>query len=175
MVRAHECPDCERRFSGAICPSCGWTPPRAKPVELPTCAWETDGKRCVLLATVWLGLHAHRDAHGDLTRPGHCGWHALCRDSPARADDFDEFERWQFQLLEHGYCNQFTHHRASYVWEALRGHWQPDAERERVKPCGAATCCVHDLNPAHGKPAPPAQAKNFIRALTAKLVAQVRV
>ena len=142
--------------------------------ELPTCAWETEGKRCLMLATVWIGLHPHRDAQGETTRPGYCSWHAMCLDAPALADDFDEFERWQLALTSEGYCTEFLHHRANYVWATLRGQWRADAERVRAQPCGSARCWVLELRePTAGRRVPPAQARVAIRAILAQLVARV--
>lgn len=141
--------------------------------ELPTCAWETAGKRCLMLATVWIGLRQHRDSQGQPNRPGYCSWHAMALDSPALADDFDEFERWQQSLLDADYCTEFLHHRASYVWATLRGHWRADAERVRVQPCASARCWVRDLDPvAPGRRVSPAEAKAAIRKIIAMLVAK---
>ena len=144
--------------------------------ELPTCAWETDGQRCLLLATVWVGLQQHRDAHGEPNRPGYCSWHAMALDSPGLADDFDEFDRWTQALLAEGYCTEFLHHPASYVWAATRGHWRADAERLTARPCASARCWVRELSePArHGRVA-PAEAKARIRQIIAILVAKVTV
>lgn len=144
--------------------------------ELPTCAWETEGKRCLMLATVWIGLQQHRDAHGEPMRPGYCSWHVMCLDSPALAEDFDEFERWQVSLLGEGYCTEFLHHRATYVWATTRGQWRADAERERVQPCASARCWVRELSePKAGRRTSPAEAKAAIRKILAVLVAKVTV
>ena len=144
--------------------------------ELPGCAWETEGKRCLFLATVYLGLTQHRDAQGEATRPGYCSWHAMALDSPALAEDFDEFERWQLALLGEGYCTEFVHHRASYVWATLRGQWRADAERVPAQPCSSARCWVRDLHePTTGKRVGPSEAKARIKAIVAALVAKVTV
>lgn len=144
--------------------------------ELPTCAWETEGKRCLLLATVYVGLTQHRDAQGELMRPGYCSWHAMCLDSPALADDFDEFERWQCALLDEGYCTEFLHHRAAYVWATLRGQWRADAERAQAQACASARCWVRALSePTTGRRVPAAEAKAAIRRIIAALVAKVTV
>jgi len=144
--------------------------------ELPTCAWETEGKRCLLLATVWIGLSAHRDAQSELTRPGYCSWHAMCLDSPALADDFDEFEQWTVALLAEGYCTEFLHHRASYVWGAVRGQWRADAERIPAQPCASARCWVRELSePTTGRRVSPPEAKAAIKRIIAALVRKVTV
>lgn len=144
--------------------------------ELPACAWETDGKRCLMLATVWIGLHPHRDAHGETTRPGYCSWHAMALDAPALAEDFDEFERWQLALTDEGYCTDFLHHRASYVWATLRGQWRADAERARAHPCGSPRCWVLAFTePAAGRRVSIAEAKAAIRRIIAVLVAKATV
>jgi hypothetical protein len=144
--------------------------------ELPTCAWETAGKRCLMLATVWIGLQQHRDSQGEPNRPGYCSWHAMGLDSPGLADDFDEFERWQMALIGEGYCTEFLHHRASYVWATLRGEWRPDAERVKAQPCSSPRCWVRSFTePEPGRRVSPVEAKAAIRRILATLVAKVTV
>lgn len=171
------------RAKATRCPKCGadrlFEPGAKDPAkhELPTCAWETEDRRCLFLATVWIGLSHHRDAHGEITRPGYCSWHAMALDTPNMADDFDEFERWQLALLTEGYCTEFLHHRTSYLWATLHGQWRADAEREPAHPCASAGCWVRELtepSPRHGR-VPPAQAKAHIRGILATLVRKVTV
>lgn len=169
-AKAPRCRECGGTPASAITPGAGDSAKR----ELPTCAWETDGQRCLMLATVWIGLQQHRDAHGDTMRPGYCSWHVMCLDSPALAEDFDEFERWQQGLLAEGYCTEFLHHRATYVWATVRGQWRSDAERVRVQPCASARCWVRELNEAPpGRRVTPREAKAAIRGILEALVRKV--
>lgn len=36
-----ECPDCNRFFTGQLCPICGWHAPAAQPAPAPTPHWRT--------------------------------------------------------------------------------------------------------------------------------------
>lgn len=125
-------------------------PPSAPTKAWEPCAWKTHGQPCQLIATIWKEPTGNYEFNqfGQVTkvlRPGYCGWHFECLSSPRLADDFEEFERMQTVWLKRPYCNQFVHHPAAYVWEALRGRERPMHERLTVTPCNAADCWVPDV------------------------------
>jgi hypothetical protein len=106
------------------------------------CAWRTRDTGCRMLAVWWEQPFGNRDDRGRPVKDGWCEWHAFCRVTPRYADDFDEFERWQLRKIDAQYCDQFTHHPASYLWPALRGLNRPMSERRYVTPCASSSCWV---------------------------------
>jgi hypothetical protein len=129
-----------------------------------------------MLATIWthpLGNYGF-DKFGNVTkvlRPGYCAWHYECLATPRLSDDFEEFERLQIAWLRAPYCNQFVHHAASYVWDAMRGAYRDGNERVTATPCEAADCWVPGvLDPIPiGAPITDNQARIRIRAIVKEL------
>jgi hypothetical protein len=128
------------------CSVCGALRPRptkalADPEAAATrCAWLTGEATCRMLAVSWEQPSGNRDEQGRAIKPGWCEWHAICRTTPRYADDFDEFERWQLRKIDRQYCDQFSHHPASYLWPALHGVNRPMAYRRKVAPCSSSSC-----------------------------------
>jgi hypothetical protein len=104
MTARHECPDCEARFTGNACPTCGWTPPSGASKADWRCTWEVLAGRCYLPGTIG-------------TKAALCTWHS----HDPRHATLDEFERWQLTLLDGKYCAVWTHYRAGDLWRAVRG------------------------------------------------------
>lgn len=157
------------------CESCGREPAstavQSDPAPVTTtrepCAWKTNGRACQMVATIWkepIGNYKF-NKFGQVTgvlRPGYCGWHFECLSSPRLADDFDEFERLQTIWLKRPYCNQFVHHPADYVWQALRGHLRAPEDRMTVRPCNAHDCWVPDVITATAHDHHPLSAKESV-------------
>lgn len=147
------------------------------------CAWKTMGLRCQMLATIWTHPTGNYefDKFGNVTkviRPGYCGWHYECLLSPRLADDFEEFERLQVYWLRRPYCNQFVHHPADYVFDALHGCYREMHERLTVTPCDAQDCWVPDVlgleppGPPIGEREARTRIREIVRALAEKMDAK---
>src|SRR5258706_4140839 len=119
--------------------------PGAEPVNDPFspfdyCAWTTEGRGCMLLATTWFQPYGTRDTKGVNCRPGYCHWHAMCTSSPGLAHDLGRFRAFVEDLHAHNICTQFSHHPADYVYRATRGIIEPN--KIDLAPCEAPTCWV---------------------------------
>jgi hypothetical protein len=156
-------------------------PTPAKTVAWEPCAWKTHGRPCLMIATLWLQPTGNYefDKFGQITkvlRPGYCGWHFECLSSPRLSDDYEEFERMQTIWLKRPYCNQFVHHPANYVWEALRGDGH-EGERLTVTPCNAHDCWVPDVLglDRHGPAVSPKDARAKIAEIVKMLSKRMEV
>ena len=119
-----------------VCEKCGTPRPQAAEPATPgpslTCAWTTDGRRC-LMAGVFAATM------GTPEKPSRwlCEWHSAAGLTAADRDNFDEYERWILGYLDAGYCMQFTHRRASTLWGAVRGAEYPSG---LPTPCALGSC-----------------------------------
>jgi hypothetical protein len=162
------------------CTHCGELRPRATKALADAetsairCAWLSGDASCRMLAVWWEQPFGNRDDRGRHVKPGWCDWHAFCRTTPRYADDFDEFERWQLRKIDRQYCDQFTHHPASYLWPALRGLNRPMSERRYVTPCASSSCWVplaladHERAQRPCTPVENAGAMEIVQAVLAK-------
>lgn len=97
-----------------------------------TCAWETQGRRCLLTPGV-----------GPIGRPGYCGFHYGVRQQQFECTllSFKAYHAW---IIEAGYCSDISHYPAAYLWPVLVGVPVPVAQRIEPVPCRRKGCPIRE-------------------------------
>jgi hypothetical protein len=152
-----DCPGCQKNTSGGACQYCGRPRPKEEPAPasvapvddrpkkheytaLEYCAWKTQGRQCLMLASIW-NQERTRDRGGKTDQEGYCHWHHQCKASPGLAQKFGSYERFVQYLKDSKVCTQFSHHPTEYSFRATRGISIVDpANRLLVEPCEAGDC-----------------------------------
>lgn len=91
------------------------------------CLWGRCGMQPTLFGT------------GTKHRLGWCLWHWQCR-TCATKPDYDDFLRWIEQLRKRGYCCEWTHCSAPYLWDVTEG--QPGGSKPARQPCAHSNCPI---------------------------------
>jgi len=158
-----ECPNCERGFTGRVCPRCGWTAERSHSVSdrnawKTECEWLTAGRRCLIRPSA--ALDGGRQF---------CSWHhaVALMGSPRVADHFESYEAYVIDLEDRQACAMETHYPVSITFAWVCG----EPLNATPKACASETCAIRLAQEAES-PLPPTGALHG-RAAIAQILERI--